>query len=1084
MSKFDLLYHKLPVWAQHGAVSAYGLYWYWLRFGGGYRNALDGYLRRERLTADEWRTWQRERLKNLVASCAQDVVFYRNNWSASEKKAAGAGRLEDLPLLEKDAVREDPHAFLRPDVQRPLVFHTSGSTGTPVASMWTVVEMRNSMAVREARSALWANVSFRMPRATFSGRLIVPDPQSDGPFYRYNVIEKQAYFSAFHLRPDTAQHYVAALSRHNVQWLTGYAVSYYLLAKFILDQRLPVPALRAVVTTSEKVTDEMRRVMESAYDCPVYEEYSTVENVLFASECEQRRLHVSPDIGVVEILRPDGSPCAPGETGEVVATGLMRWSQPLIRYRLGDLASWDEEPCLCGRAMPVIKEVVGRIEDVVVGLDGRQLVRFHGVFVDQPHVREGQIIQEALNRIRVRIAPSNGFGEDDVADIVRRVRQRLGEETEVIVEQVNEIPRTKSGKFQAVISLVGRREGVGSGEWGVGGREGVGSGELGVGGRKGVGSGELGVGRSAFSPLPIPHSPLPTPIPHSPFPTPHSPFPTPPFVSVIMPVRNESGYIKRSLAAVFAQDYPADSFEVIVADGMSSDGTREIVREWQAQRPNLKMIDNHGMIAPTGLNAAIERARGEIIIRVDGHCEIAPDYISKCVEHLQNDEVDGVGGPLETIGETASARVIAEAMSCGFGVGGSAFRAVKGKTMLTDTVAFPAYTRAAIERAGLFDEELVRNQDDEYNYRLRKLGAKILLASDVRARYYSRGDIRSLIRQYFQYGYWKVRVLQKHPRQMSPRQFVPPLFVASLPATALLALILSFSALGPLAWALPAIVCGCYIIANLVASARLAWKIGWPHSFLLPPVFASLHVSYGLGFLLGLIKFAPRWWESEIHTPLNPGDLYIHQQRQRGVLTLLRSERVFPFSGKRVLEVGCGSGKLLREFLWFGAPHETLFGVELSDKRLKEAQAFVPHLSLINADGQSLPFDDDCFDLVIQFTTFSSVLDDDVRRRIAAEMRRVLRPNGLLLWYDFWLNPINPQTRGISPDEIRDLFPGSRYSFRRMTLAPPVARLLAPHSWLTCYLLESLRVFNTHYLAVIRPDKPLTVKRMGEDPEA
>jgi len=824
MGKFDLLYNKLPVWAQHGAVSAYGLYWYWLRFGGGYRNALDGYLRRERLTADEWRDWQSERLKALLASSAQDVAFYRSNWSESEKKAAMAGRLEDLPLLEKNAVRNDPRAFLRPDVQRPLVFHTSGSTGTPIASLWTVEEMRRSMAVREARSCFWAKVSFRLPRATFSGRLIVPDPQDAGPFHRFNVVEKQAYFSAFHLRPDTARHYVAALGRHNIQWLTGYAVSYYLLAKFILDQRLPVPPLKAVVTTSEKVTDEMRQVMESAYGCPVYEEYSAVENVLFASECEQRRLHVSPDIGVIEILRPDGSPCAPGETGEVVTTGLMRRSQPLIRYRLGDLASWDDAPCPCGRAMPVIKEVVGRIEDVVVGADGRQLVRFHGLFVDQPHVREGQVIQETLNRIRVKIAPTPDFDEDDIAEIIRRVRQRLGQQTEVIVEQVDEIPRTKSGKFQAVLSLVG---GVGSREWGVG-----------------SGGGDT----TPYSLLPTPYSPLPTP---------HSPL-----VSVIMPVRNESDYIKRSLSAVFEQDYPADSFEVIVADGMSGDGTREIVSQWQARFPNLKMIDNQGRIAPTGLNAAIAQARGEIIIRVDGHCEIAPDYISKCVEHLQKDGVDGVGGPLETIGETATARVIAEAMSCGFGVGGSAFRTVKGKSMLTDTVAFPAYTRAAIEQAGLFDEELVRNQDDEYNYRLRKLGAKILLADDVHARYYSRGDIRSLIRQYFQYGYWKVRVLQKHPRQMSPRQFVPPLFVASLLASASLALILSFGALGRLAWALPALICGCYIIVNLLASARLARKIGWPHSFLLPPVFTSLHLSYGSGFLLGLIKFAPRWWES------------------------------------------------------------------------------------------------------------------------------------------------------------------------------------------------------------------------------
>ena len=267
-----------------------------------------------------------------------------------------------------------------------------------------------------------------------------------------NLIERQVYFSAFHLRPDTAPLYVRALHKHHIQWLAGYAVSYYLLAKLILEQELKVPPLKAVITTSEKVSPEMRRVMEAAYGCRVFEEYSTVENVVFASECEHGQLHVSPDVAVIEILRPDGMPCGPGEVGEVVTTCFTRQYQPFIRYRLGDLAMWDPDPCPCGRSMPVLKEVVGRIEDVVIGPDGRRMVRFHGVFVDQPHVREGQIIQEALNRIRVKVVPTNGFGPTDVQDVIHRVQQRLGPQVEVIVEPVDQIPRTAAGKFQAVVS--------------------------------------------------------------------------------------------------------------------------------------------------------------------------------------------------------------------------------------------------------------------------------------------------------------------------------------------------------------------------------------------------------------------------------------------------------------------------------------------------------------------------------------------------------------------------------------------------------------------------------------------------------
>ncbi len=330
-----------------------------------------------------------------------------------------------------------------------------------------------------------------------------------------------------------------------------------------------------------------------------------------------------------------------------------------------------------------------------------------------------------------------------------------------------------------------------------------------------------------------------------------------PLLSAILPIRNEARYITRSLNAVLAQDYPSDRIEIIVVDGMSDDGSREIVWSIQALNPNVQLIDNPRLIVPTGMNAAMARARGEIFVRIDGHCEIERDYFRRCVEHLQNDGVDGVGGPVETVGETELAGIIAAAMSSRFGVGDSAFRTVKDRTMLADTVAFPAYTRSIVERVGPYDEELVRNQDDDYNYRLRKIGAKVLLAVDVRSRYYSRDTIRSLWRQYFQYGYWKVRVMQKHPRQMQPRQFVPFLFVAAL----LLSLLATpFSAIGAWAFGLTG---GSYIITNLATSFLVARQQNMPLSWPLPVIFSTLHVSYGLGFLIGLVKFWNRWGDTE-----------------------------------------------------------------------------------------------------------------------------------------------------------------------------------------------------------------------------
>ena len=329
-----------------------------------------------------------------------------------------------------------------------------------------------------------------------------------------------------------------------------------------------------------------------------------------------------------------------------------------------------------------------------------------------------------------------------------------------------------------------------------------------------------------------------------------------PFISVVMPVRNEGRFIERSLRSVLAQDYPRNRFEVIVADGMSDDDTRETIGRL-SEVEKVRVIDNPRRIVATGLNLVVREAKGDIIVRVDGHCEIASDYLRLCATLLEQGKADCVGGPLETIGETISAQAIAVGMSSPFGVGGSTFRIGASTEKYVDTVAFPAYKRDTLQRVGEFDEELVRNQDDEYNYRLRKLGGKILLSPEIRARYYSRATFIRLCKQYFQYGYWKVRVMQKHPRQMQPRQFVPAIFVLWLFSLAVLspivkgALIVLFASLA------------IYGVTAVIASVLAAARSGWRLLPLLPFSFLTIHVSYGFGFLMGLIVFWNRWERSD-----------------------------------------------------------------------------------------------------------------------------------------------------------------------------------------------------------------------------
>ena len=300
-----------------------------------------------------------------------------------------------------------------------------------------------------------------------------------------------------------------------------------------------------------------------------------------------------------------------------------------------------------------------------------------------------------------------------------------------------------------------------------------------------------------------------------------------------------------------AQDYPMERMEIIISDGMSDDGTREIISEIQKQYSNIKMIDNPKKIVAAGLNQAIREARGEVIVRVDGHTLIAKDYVRQCVEALKDSKWDVVGGPIVTVGETYLAQVIAIAMSSVFGVGGSAFRTIRDQEMESETVPFPAYRRNLFERAGLFDEELVRNQDDEHNYRIRKQGGHILLTPRIQSQYYSRSTLKSLWMQYFQYGYWKVRVLQKHPGQMKMRQFIPPLFTFCLISAAIL-----YGFGFPRLWSA---ILFLYVLANLAASVRLAAQYGWKYFGLLPVIFFILHLSYGIGFLTGLVQFSNRW---------------------------------------------------------------------------------------------------------------------------------------------------------------------------------------------------------------------------------
>jgi succinoglycan biosynthesis protein ExoA len=323
-------------------------------------------------------------------------------------------------------------------------------------------------------------------------------------------------------------------------------------------------------------------------------------------------------------------------------------------------------------------------------------------------------------------------------------------------------------------------------------------------------------------------------------------------VTVILPIRNEEAHIANCLKAVVDQNYPKEKLEILVVDGRSTDRTRDIVMDIQTAHKNIHLIDNPGEIVPTGLNMGIRQARGEIIIRVDGHTIIEPDYVNECVKTLTRTGAENAGGKMEGFSETPFGKAVVLATSSPFGIGNARFH-FSNQEEYVDTVYLGAWPKDVFDKIGYFDEEMVRDQDDELNYRLRQRGGKIILNPRIKSTYTVRATTKGLWKQYFQYGFWKVRVLQKHPRQMSIRQFVPPLFIS------MLAFLSLFSIFSRLVRSIFAIIAGTYVMANVLATLLTAKNNPRNVVIRLPITFAILHFAYGTGFLSGLFKFLDRW---------------------------------------------------------------------------------------------------------------------------------------------------------------------------------------------------------------------------------
>jgi len=322
-----------------------------------------------------------------------------------------------------------------------------------------------------------------------------------------------------------------------------------------------------------------------------------------------------------------------------------------------------------------------------------------------------------------------------------------------------------------------------------------------------------------------------------------------PFVSIILPVLNEADYIENCLRSLMNNTYSPDNVEILVFDGGSTDNTREIVTRLAKEDSRIQLLDNPKRYIAPAFNHGIKIARGEVIIRFDGHAEAPRDFIQRNIEVL-NEHPDAwcVGGPVQTISENRIGRIIAAAMSCVVGVGNATFR-LGNYDGYVDSVMYGAYRKEGLLKVGPVDEFLIRTEDDDLHFRIGKAGGKLYLSSKIKSHYHCRGSLRKLWSQYFQYGYWRIPTIIKHKQPSTVRQVVPLLFVCSLIVLAvggIVSQIFRVLLIGVL---------GIYALGLACGSIQVGKRAGWKYAVLAPLIFAILHFAYGFGSLWGILRF-------------------------------------------------------------------------------------------------------------------------------------------------------------------------------------------------------------------------------------
>ena len=457
MNLLEATYRHSPIAVQNWLISLYGMKLRRLRLGSTYER------HREELDKSQWLpqpaldAMQTQSLQGLLRHAFHTVPYYR---TLAESRGLNPEIItpetlhRHLPILDKAEVKSAPVQFLSQSIppRRLSTIHTSGTTGTPLTIRCTKESIQKNYAFF-ARFLRWAGVDIGVRNATFAGRIVVPPQQKRPPYWRSNRAFRSTLFSSYHLSSDNLPGYVEALSSLQPLYIDAYPSAIYTVARFIntTKTRHFVRPL-AIITSSETLLEHQREEIETAFGCKVFDQFGSAEMATFISQCEHGSYHVHPEYGIVEIVDQDGNPLPPDSVGQMVCTGFLNDAMPLVRYRIGDSARLASRECGCGRKFPVIEALEGRSDDILIGSDGQAVGRLDPLFKGLKGVRETQIIQDSPGMVRALVVPAPDFNSDTALLLTTRLKERLGTDMQVTVESVPTIPRTRAGKFRAVIN--------------------------------------------------------------------------------------------------------------------------------------------------------------------------------------------------------------------------------------------------------------------------------------------------------------------------------------------------------------------------------------------------------------------------------------------------------------------------------------------------------------------------------------------------------------------------------------------------------------------------------------------------------